>query len=74
MTSISGKTAVKRFDIEESVSRRGHTVILVKSRGRLVRRISRPTVYLALVALERAGFEPVAWVEGRKIILQDSAI
>lgn len=63
-------TAVKTYEFEEgSVEGGGHR-ITVRRNGRKVVEYARPTMEEAQRAFASDGFQPVAWAEGRRIVLQ----
>ena len=64
--------AIKKFEVEESVTREGWYKITVSLSGKVVDTFLKRTMGQALEAYYAAGYKPVAWAEGNKIILHGS--
>ena len=63
--------AIKSFEVEEGSTPNSWYSIVVRFRGKKVDEFLKPTMQEAHAVFELAGYESVAWAEGRKIILKD---
>lgn len=63
--------AIKEFEVEEGSTRNSWYRIVVKFRGKKVDEFLRPTMSEARRDYHSAGYKPVAWAEGSRIVLRD---
>ena len=64
-------SAIKRFEVEEGSISGGRYQITVRRGGAVVDQFTRNTMESARRAFSSAGYQLVAWTEGKRIVLQD---
>lgn len=65
--------AIKTFEVVEGSLPGGYYEITVLSGGKVVERFERDTMVAAQRACRAAGYQPVAWAEGDRIVLQSES-
>ena len=62
--------AIRVYDVVEHSTENMWYEITVRYHGKIVASFVKPTMREARLAYEQAGYQPIAWREGSRIVLQ----